>query len=460
MKAIPLKRLPVMLGLDVNRHVEQFAWSLCVITAIVAVAVVVLTGCKGSSYCSARDGGLDADAEHDAGEELVDGGDGGKEEFPQPDPECVENGCLRFIDKVGDFSKEYLSGYLEDGVDIDNGYSVFYLVYYTGGRESSGVVTIPFEAEPPAEGYAIVANAHGTTGVGDACRPSAGVLGAGLAGAFGARGFIGVATDYPGLGTEGTHPYLVGESAGKAVLDSLRAARQSAGLSGVSFSDRYAVAGLSQGGHASLFAAALHGEYAPDLDIRGFAAAGPAMVWHEHWSAGASIDGPHLVYHALAIWAWSKHYGYSGPPVFGDAPAPFMDDYMENRCVYDVNGEDTLSPVIPEVLDELFSEAFAEAYLTGEWGEYELFGQAFESNRVGPYEQTAPLVIYQGALDFVTPESHTSDGVAALRNSGLEVEYVIVAEGSHTDIAFGPVAYLQLKTDESIEWIRARVSED
>ncbi len=34
-----------------------------------------------------------------------------------------------------------------------------------------------------------------------------------------------VATDYPGLGTAGVHPYLVGESEGRAVLDSVRAAK-------------------------------------------------------------------------------------------------------------------------------------------------------------------------------------------------------------------------------------------
>jgi len=35
-----------------------------------------------------------------------------------------------------------------------------------------------------------------------------------------------VFTDYPGLGTPGPHPYLVGESEGRAVLDSIRATRQ------------------------------------------------------------------------------------------------------------------------------------------------------------------------------------------------------------------------------------------
>ena len=33
------------------------------------------------------------------------------------------------------------------------------------------------------------------------------------------QGYVVVATDYPGLGTDGIHPYLIGESEGRAVLE-------------------------------------------------------------------------------------------------------------------------------------------------------------------------------------------------------------------------------------------------
>ena len=38
-------------------------------------------------------------------------------------------------------------------------------------------------------------------------------------------GYVVAATDYEGLGTPGVHPYLVGESEGRSVLDAARAAR-------------------------------------------------------------------------------------------------------------------------------------------------------------------------------------------------------------------------------------------
>jgi hypothetical protein len=43
-----------------------------------------------------------------------------------------------------------------------------------------------------------------------------------------AKGYVVVATDYPGLGTPGIHPYLIGISEARAVLDSVRARAQPA----------------------------------------------------------------------------------------------------------------------------------------------------------------------------------------------------------------------------------------
>lgn len=91
----------------------------------------------------------------------------------------------------------------------------------------SGVVIIP-AGPAPAGGRPIVAWAHPTTSVISRCAPSrARVLFGSIQGLdeMLARGYVAAATDYPGLGTPGPHPYLVGVSEGRAVLDSVRAAR-------------------------------------------------------------------------------------------------------------------------------------------------------------------------------------------------------------------------------------------
>ena len=93
--------------------------------------------------------------------------------------------------------------------------------------EVTGVVIIPDGAIPKG-GRNVVAWAHGTVGIAEACAPSKlpkffENIG-GLTGLL-AAGDVVVATDYQGLGTPGPSPFLVGISSGRAVLDSARAAR-------------------------------------------------------------------------------------------------------------------------------------------------------------------------------------------------------------------------------------------
>jgi hypothetical protein len=99
----------------------------------------------------------------------------------------------------------------------------------------SGLVHIP-KGKPPRGGWPIVTWAHGTTGLGDQCAPSRnpgeGAMHAltayiePLLDRFLDAGIAVVRTDHEGLGTKGVHPYLVGRSEGRSVLDIVRAARQ------------------------------------------------------------------------------------------------------------------------------------------------------------------------------------------------------------------------------------------
>jgi hypothetical protein len=70
----------------------------------------------------------------------------------------------------------------------------------------------------------VLAWAHPTSGVVPRCAPSLAFFRfqmiAGLREML-QRGYLVVATDYPGLGTGGPRPYLVGVSEARAVLDSV-----------------------------------------------------------------------------------------------------------------------------------------------------------------------------------------------------------------------------------------------
>ncbi|NUU19144.1 lipase [Cellulomonas humilata] len=153
-------------------------------------------------------------------------------------------------------------------------------ILYTTSRDegrpavASGLVVAPESSGPSP----VIAWAHGTTGVASGCAPS--VLTDGLsAGAMFvqddvlAEGWALVAPDYTGLGTEGPHPYLIGQGEGRSVLDAVRAAHQ---LSDADLADETVVWGHSQGGHAALWTGMLAPSYAPELRIDGVAALAPA----------------------------------------------------------------------------------------------------------------------------------------------------------------------------------------
>ncbi|MFM8773146.1 MAG: lipase family protein, partial [Actinomycetota bacterium] len=141
---------------------------------------------------------------------------------------------------------------------------------------SGAMVFVPDSPAPP-EGRPVVAWAHGTVGMGDACAPSRSPRGtndmSGWLEQMLTLGWVVVATDYVGLGTPGPELYLVAEAEVNDVVNSVRAIRS---WPEAQASNRYAVFGHSQGGHSALWAGALARAKAPDLDLVGVAAAAPA----------------------------------------------------------------------------------------------------------------------------------------------------------------------------------------
>jgi len=161
----------------------------------------------------------------------------------------------------------------------------------------SGTVAVP-KGRPPKGGWPVVTWGHGTTGIADACAPSRdsasnpahGLIAYinPLLNSFLKRGYAVVRTDYEGLGTPGDHPFLVGRSEGRDMLDIVRAARRLE----PSLGRRVVVAGHSQGGQAALFAASLAKSWTPELQVRGTLAFAPVSHLSEQVPLVRAIKDP------------------------------------------------------------------------------------------------------------------------------------------------------------------------
>ncbi len=299
----------------------------------------------------------------------------------------------------------------------------------------SGLVVRP-PGPAPEGGFPVVAWAHPTVGVADDCAPSTvpdGVPGV-VEGLVGLDAVV-VATDYPGLGTPGPHPYLVGESEGAAVLDAVRAARS---LSGVDAAPTGGVGlvGYSQGGHAVLFARAMAPTYAPDVEVAGTVAVAPVTDVGDLVVAGRG--NPDLVGLRLYVLrTWSQVYeGLEWSDVATPAADP-LGATIDASC-------GSLAPAVAEVefLESLWR---ADPLSRPRWR------AAVEANTPSPAGTPSPLLVVHGEADPVVPIGGTRRFVADACHLGEPVELRVDPDWNHGSVF--------LETwDEGVAWLGARLA--
>jgi alpha-beta hydrolase superfamily lysophospholipase len=289
----------------------------------------------------------------------------------------------------------------------------------------SGVIFVP-NGQPPPSGRHIIAWAHPTTGVASRCAPSVrpAALLSDIPGleSFLAAGAIVVATDYPGLGTPGPHPYLIGFSEARAVLDSVRAARAfpeaGAGM-------RYAVWGHSQGGHASLFAGQLAAGYAPELQLVGIATAAPASELTEI----LTLDLPTLegrVLASMAFVSWSEVVPGAGLEQIARSNAAPAMRAIARGCI------ETTPQVLAEAVGGL---VLGRSYLHASPAETQPWRDILASNTPNGSLSGAPLFLAQGEADTVVrPEVNRHFTETACRR-GTSVLLQFYPGVTHTTIA-------------------------
>src|SRR6185503_18627229 len=178
-------------------------------------------------------------------------------------------------------------------------------------------------------GFPVIAWAHGTTGGADQCAPSKrGPGGAPYQQDLLDAGYLIAATDYEGLGTPGPHPYLVGGSEGRGVLDAARAAAHL----DADASSKVLLWGHSQGGHAALFAGQLAPSYAPDLHVVGVIGGAPASELGILF-AGASHIPAAFGFVATAGVGWKAAYPKTDIERFMTPKAKELVRVVEQQCL-------------------------------------------------------------------------------------------------------------------------------
>lgn len=240
----------------------------------------------------------------------------------------------------------------------------------------------------------LISYAPGTQGLADRCAPSRllsdtvleyeGPLISG----FITRGYAILLTDYQGLGTPGSHTYMVRAPQGQAVLDGARAALRLQGLS--ASSTPIGIMGYSQGGGAAASAAELAASYAPELRVKGVVA---GAVPAELAAVAANLDG--------GLFAAFGGYGMIGLAEAGDVDlTPYLNasgrDHarrLEGSCVTD----------LAEFAFKRSSDLSADGRSFSDYLREEPFKTLVAQNRIGRLRPAMPVRLVHSALDDTIP---------------------------------------------------------
>ncbi|MFN8015642.1 MAG: alpha/beta fold hydrolase [Acidimicrobiia bacterium] len=268
----------------------------------------------------------------------------------------------------------------------------------------------------------IVLWAHSVTGMADKCAPSRGEFQNDLIPYFDeiiSKGHILVAPDYEGLGTPGVHPFLVGDSEAKSLLD---AARMALNFKPANAKNEIVVYGHSQGGQAALFAGQIFKDYAPELNVSGVAAIAPVgdldVVFNK-----ALEDKSLFGYLVMGAVAFENVYSDV------DLTKIFSAKVIEDSSV--VNKE------CSDIVLGTYSNQTNDSVIASP-SSLEPWPQLFKDNSPGSEKIPVPSLIVQGDKDETVPSSVSKDITENLCAKGSEVKRITYGgqNASHVGVVF------------------------
>jgi fermentation-respiration switch protein FrsA (DUF1100 family) len=398
--------------------------------ALVAAVLLVVAGCSDDGAAEDRLGPPD---QAPVAETAAPGaGDPAPDEAAAPVEVATEDELYAVPDPIPEGEHGDLLRYQEvvpSTVEGGRSYRVMYLSESLEGDPIvvTGTVVVPTDAAP-ADGRPVLTIAHGTTGIADECAPSrGGAAELAIAGPAVERGWIVAVTDYEGLGTPGRHPYLVGESEGRGVIDAaLAAARLPAAEAGPTT----LIGGYSQGGHGALWAGQVAAEWAPDLDVVGTFAGAPATELDVILGAAGTpgVAG----FAALMVAGFEAAYPEADPSLFLTEEGVARLGAVDEGCVGEVF--DALSGLAP---DELVR---ADGPSTPPWPDLA------RANNPGQVVTDAPILVIHSAQDETVPVFLSELLVERLCGLGQAVERRVLPEGG----GHGPAAVVAYP--QALEW--------
>lgn len=282
--------------------------------------------------------------------------------------------------------------------------------------------------------FQTVAWGHGTTGLADRCAPSANrdVFWPEARAAVREllkRGWTVAAADYPGLGTPDPHPYLIGGSAARTMIDSVKAARHL----DPALSPQYVLDGHSQGGQGALFAGELAPSYDGALVLKGVATIAP--VSNVDLIAPQIPGTPNQGYLVMGLYGLAAVDTTFDPNTVLAAPARAKAPVLQSGCLNEI-----LAAYAGLTAQQLVVNGVVPQPVVDKLARWDNPAQAPSS---------APILIVQGDADEAVPEPITAILVDKLDDYRQPVRYVVIRGADHEQAVFASTVLVA-------DWITTR----
>ena len=204
------------------------------------------------------------------------------------------------------------------------------------------------------------------------------------------RGWAVAVTDMVGLGTPGLHTYEVGREQGTAMLDIIRAASQLP-EAGLDPKGPVGLMGYSQGGTTAAWGAQLEATYAPELDVRGTAAAGvPADLL----AVAKALDGgPFIGLALMAALGYDTAYPDLDLMEFMNERGENLISRAESMCITQFDGITALSDVGNSWFVDFLKDREKNPLDDPQWV------RRLNENRIGSIAPAAPVILQHARFD-------------------------------------------------------------
>jgi pimeloyl-ACP methyl ester carboxylesterase len=283
--------------------------------------------------------------------------------------------------------------------------------------------------------YKTVVWGHGTTGLADQCTPSANQSvfwpeARSAIAALLAKGWTVTAPDYPGLGTAEKHPYLIGLSEARSMIDSVKAARRLDSA----LSTSYALDGHSQGGQGALFAGELAPSYDGSLVLRGVSAIAP--VSNADIFAPMIPGTPGQGYLVMGLYGLQTvDSGFSANTYLAPT-AKTKTSVLNTGCLYEILAA--------------YADLTAEQLLVGGALPEPVVAKLVQYDNPGQNPTTAPVLLVQGTDDEAVPYGLTAGPLfEQLDAYSQPVELLTVDGGTHDSTVISSAGQVA-------DWLAAR----